>query len=390
MRQVTIDIQLDRVFQWLLIFSIPIILLSYLPQQDMRVTKFYFMQFYIMLLLCLAFCLPKERESNNLFVHTFFVLSFINFLTHPIDVYGSYRLTQIFFAAVGFHLIYKYTKRETVALLKRAVVITALINCALFLLHEIKYYVVFDFVHRPAGFMLFPAHFSLLVGVSVFLLEKKWQWLEAILIPCLILSHEASTVAIFFLCYLTRYLNRKQFISIILLGGGAFFSWALIKGHIANFLVHKLTYRMDCWDTVIKAVWARPIDGFGLGAYARSGMIINNNLWLHDWTTVHNEPLDLFLSMGIIGLVFGFFWLKDMNKNISGNYMLIAIIFMFVSLFHSVFQFADTLWLGVALYALSELERGSNGRESDKSGSVDQLSGNSTAHRLPSGLVPQN
>ena len=341
-------------FQALIVVSIPVLLCFYWPNHDERLMKFIAFQVYTNILLCMCFLFQPKRIINNFYPALLFVLGYINLFTHNMSQYVSVGLGFIVPAVLSIYVISNHLHMDMVPVIKKTIVITCLLNCVLFIVELNKISVVFNLdlpSERPSGFMLYPANFALLCAISLFL---AWEWRKWLCLPigaCLYLSHEFSVIAGVVLAVCVPFLNR-------------WWHWAFIAG-LTGFLTYhfwpdisgKLALRMRYLLPVFQNVWARPLDGWGVGEYNRLpdsffGFPRGN------WSEMHCEPLDLLFSFGLLGVAVVAGWIYQTVKEWQWTACSKCLIVIAVtSCFHSVLHFIDSLFLSIVVYSLWEIER---------------------------------
>jgi hypothetical protein len=357
---------LHEIFQWLIILSVPFIICFYWPNHDARLMKFLCFEIYVNVLLGMSFLFTTKRTVNNLWPALFFVAGFINLFTHGLSNTVNIGLSFIVPSIIAIYLISNHLHTNMIPALKKTIVITCLLNCALFLTQTLGLDIVF-IVHkqtwaepwegRPSAFMIHPANFGLICSIGLIL---AWEWRKWLCLPiglCLCLSHEYSVIAgllavvcVPFLYDMRRYVPRYYyFIPLAIISFALFHFWGDILG--------KLAVRTRYLFPVFQNVWARPLDGWGLGQYNRLpesffGFSRGN------WSELHCEPLDLLFSMGFLGVAVVGGWIYSFVKGFTWNLLTKCLIIIAItSCFHSVFHFVDSLYLCIVVYALWEIER---------------------------------
>lgn len=349
------------IFQWLIILSVPIIICFYWPNHEIRLMKFISLQTFTTILLALSFLFVPKRNINNFYPAIFLIVGFINLFTHGMNDFINVGVSFILPVVVGIYIISNHLHNDFIPILKKTIVVICLLNCVVFFIQNSGFDLVFSIHHqtpseewqgRASGFLCYPASFALLCGVSLFL---AWEWKKWLCFPIvlgLFFSHEYSVIGGIFLSFFTFVtwrLNRHCLILIplaIILG--------IISWHYFPVVFQKITLRLKYLYPILQNIWARPLDGWGVGMYNRLpdsffGFPRGN------WSEMHCEPLDLFFCMGIMGVACIGGWLNHV-KNMNIFYKRIFIVFGFMACFHSPFHFADTIWLFVILYALYEVE----------------------------------
>lgn len=338
-------------FQWLIVLSIPFIICFYWPMKDERLMKFICLQTFTMILLTISFLFTPKRVIYTFYPALILILGFLNLFTHGMSDYVNVGVSFILPTVIGIYIISNHLHTDYIPIVKKTVVLMCLANCLLFFVETLKFQIVFNLDQgweRPSGFMCYPASFALLCGVSLFL---AWGWKKWLCIPiglCLLLTKEYSVILGLIIAVCMPFLNRwwHYTLTFIILGIIGYHFWPQIHG--------KMIIRLKYLYPVIQNVWARPIDGWGVGMYNRLpdsffGFPRGN------WSEMHCEPLDLFFSMGFIGIACVGGWICSV-RNMAIKYKMIFIVFGTMAFFHSPFHFSDTLWLFVILYSLYEIE----------------------------------
>ena len=293
-------------------------------------------------------------------------MGFINLFTHGLSQYVNIGLSFIIPSITAIYVIANHLHHDMVSVLKKAIVVTCLINCALFLTQVAGLDLIFT-VHkqtmqelwegRPSAFMTYPVNFALLCSVGLIL---AWEWRKWLCLPiglCLVLSSEYSViggllavVSVPFIYGLRRYVPGYFYIVPVVMIG-------LVLYHFRLDIEGKFALRMKYLYPVIQNIWARPLDGWGVGEYNRLpdsffGFTRGN------WSEMHCEPLDLFFCMGFMGVSVVAGWIYYTVKEWQWNSCSKCLILIAItSFFHSVFHFIDSLWLSIIIYSLWEIEK---------------------------------
>lgn len=343
------------IFQKLIVFSVFWIPCFYFPNHDPRLMKFICLQTTVSILLALSFLFAPKRTIDNFYPGLFLVLGFINLFTHAMSDFVSVGVNFIFISVVAIYTISNHLHYDYVPSVKKAFVILCLINCALFITQVMGLNLIFVIGEheRPCGFMAYPVNFALLCGISLLL---TWEWNKWFCIPialCLFLSHEFSVVGgLLMAIIMSSYAYMWRF-------KWFYIGWAVLALVISYHwwpLIHdKSLLRLRYLEPVFTNVWARPLDGWGVGMYNRLpdsffGFPRGN------WSEMHCEPLDLLFCMGLLGVAVVGGWVKNI-WGMSLFYKQIFAVILAVACFHSPFHFADSLYLCIILYSLMEIER---------------------------------
>lgn len=350
-----IELLADRIFQFLSIVSVPFLLCFYWPNHDVRAVKLEALQFYAIVLVVLSVLIPRKRPISNVWPVAFLLLAIANIFMHGLGGNTVLSLPFILFPMLAIYVLHQNLDFKTVMLIKEVIVYTALFNCALFLLEYNHIEMVFTIGQhgRPSGFMCYPINFAILCSVAIFM---TWSWQKWLVIPlglCLCLTQEYSCILGLILAISMPYVHRISkpiWVALfVLLGYLAFTHLGIING--------KLGLRTTFWGPIFNNVWARPLDGWGLGAYtAYANQIFKFSIG--NWTELHCEPLDLLFSMGLVGVGVVCAWGHSLRRNFTWNIYTKSILVMLVtSCFHSILHFGDTLWLSVILYTCWQIEK---------------------------------
>lgn len=347
-------------FQNLIILSVFLIPCFYWPNHEPRLMKFICFQTFMTILLCMSFLFVPKRRINNFYPAIFLLVAFVNLFTHGMNDYVNVGVSFIFPTILGIYVISNHLHGNYVSTIKKAIVLLCLLNCVLFITQLMGMSLIFDYDkhigwQRPSGFMCYPASFALLCGVSIIL---AWHWQKWMILPigiCLWLSHEYSVfLGVFLSLSLPLLRGYWKFIPLIILAGIVFLLWHRSFTDISS-IESKIALRMKYIYPVFQNVWARPLDGWGVGMYNRLpdsffGFPRGN------WSEMHCEPLDLLFCMGLMGVSCIAGWIRYVVKNMTVQSKRIFIIFGTMACFHSPFHFADTLFLFVILTSLAEIE----------------------------------
>lgn len=347
----------NKIYQWLIILSIPLIICFYWPNHEVRLMKFEAMEFCVMSLIALS-CLSEINKRKELWPGIFLFVCLINAFTHLLSPSIMIALNFVIFSVLGFYYVHNYITLETINLIKKSIVYTCLLNGLLFLVLMNHFDLVFQIgPHgRPAGFMCYPIGFSLLCAISLFI---SWEWKKWLCIPIgilLLMSQEYSVILATLLAISTPYW-KKYWYFIFPLGLITIASFLFIHhGNQIGIIERKIDLRFKYLEPIIVNMWSRIIDGWGIGSYrflptSFFGFDRNN------WSEMHCEPLDLVFSMGIMGIAVFIGFINSLRKYFTWNkYTKSFLIIGVASCFHSPFHFADTLWLIIVLYSMYKVE----------------------------------
>jgi hypothetical protein len=357
MREMCKTIAYD-VFQKLIVLSVFLIPCFFWPQHEVRLMKFICLQTFTMILLAFSFMFTSKRSIDNFYPALFLILGFLNLFTHGMSDFVNIGVNFIFISVVGIYVISNHLDQSYIPIIKKAIVLMCLANCVLFLTQKYGLNIVFTIGphERPCGFMSYPANFGLLCAISVIL---TWQWHKWLIIPigtCLWLSHEYSVIlGLFTGLSMVFFKGYWKMLFPVALIGVCFFLWHRSFTDSAS-IQGKIDLRLKYLYPVLVNVWARPIDGWGVGMYNRLpdrffGFARGN------WSEMHCEPLDCFFCMGFAGVACITGWILTSFKSMSNFYKMIFITFGTVACFHSPFHFADSLFLAILLISLFEVEK---------------------------------
>lgn len=346
-------------FQKLIVLSVFLIPCFYWPNHEPRLMKFICLQTTITIFLALSFLFTPKRTIDNIYPVLLLIIGFINLFTHGMSDFVNIGVSFIFIAVVGIYVISNHIHTDYVPIVKKAIVLMCLANCVLFITQILKMNIVFTLepLHeRPCGFMSYPACFGLLCAIAMVL---AWDWHKWLVLPigaCLCLSHEYSVIIGLFVgvsvVFLKGYWKLLLPLSLIVVG---YLLWHKTFDFSAS-LHDKIALRMKFLYPVIQNIWARPLDGWGVGMYNRLPKSFFG-FERGNWSEMHCEPLDLFFCMGFLGVACVAGWIWHSIKGMSNIYRIIFITFGITSCSHSPFHFADSLYLGILLISLFEVEK---------------------------------
>ena len=340
-------------FQLVILLSVPFILCFYWPNHEQRLMKYEAFQYVSILIIILSSLVEEKRRILNCWPALLLLLAVINIFTHFMT--GNTQLSLSFFLlpVIAFYSIIQKVSTKTVDNLKKIIVVTCLINSILFIFESCGINIVFQAGQftRPSGFMCYPATFALLCGISLFF---AWEWNKWLTLPigiCLLISNEYSVILGVFLALAIP--NWKKYWMVIL---EVLFVLTIILLWKHNTILEKLQLRTQFWIPLFKSCWSRPIDGWGLGAYTA----LPHNFFGFDrgnWSEVHNEYLDIFFSMGIIGCAWLYGFITSLKKYFTWNkYTQSLLIVSLACSFHSPLHFMDSLWLILVVYIMYQVE----------------------------------
>lgn len=327
----------------------------YWPSHEQRLMKFICFEMVVIALFSISFMFKQKRNINNIWPGLFLFFAMINMFTHLMQPYTQMAFTFCLFAVMAIYTILRSACLETILIMKKAFVISALINLALFLTQYVGWITVFDKLDqhsRPCGFMCYPAHFSLLCAVSILF---AWEWKKWLCIPLtlgVVLCNESSVFLAIFIIFLVSF-KKKWWINAFLI------FLAILSIALMYVVIHgKFHLRGQFWLPTFRLAWARPLDGFGLGGYRQYFSVIAPNFQKGVWPELHCEPLQLFFEMGLLGIALFYGWINKLIKDFTWNiYSRSMLIILIVSFFHSIFHFCDSLWLIICIYTMWEIER---------------------------------
>ena len=343
------------IFQKLIVISVFLIPCFYWPNHEPRLMKFICFQVTVNILLALSFLFTPKRTIDSFYPALFLILGFINLFLHGMSDFVNVGVSFLLMSVVAIYIISNHLHIDYVPVIKKTIVLLCLVNCVLFLLEVHGISPIFNLGEheRPSGFMCYPATFALLCGISLFLAYDWHRWMMLPIGLCLFLSHEFSVIGgvlVAFVMTSIPYMWRFKwfYVALALIG-------AVISYHWWPLMHDKAMLRMKYLYPVFQNVWARPIDGAGVGMYNRLpdtffGFPRGN------WSEMHCEPLDLLFCMGFLGVAVVAGWVRSV-WSMSLFYKQIFAIIIITSCFHSPLHFADSLFLIIVIYALMEIER---------------------------------
>lgn len=352
-------------FNYLIIISLFLVICCYWPNHDIRIVKFLCWQVFAMLLLSLSFFFNSERTVPNIWPGLFLLASTINMITHGFSEATLKAMSYVFVAVLSFYLLANFISAEMLPALKKAIVVLALLNCGLATLEYMGYCPVFNRVIEwqalpPTGFMIYPVHLSVLCGIGIFFALEWKKWLAVPLLICFFKTHEVSASVGFIMAFVIPYMarNKKDAILISILIASLILALIFVKNPWQPLLYHKFELRFQYWLPIFKYFWARPLDGWGIGVYSYVVNDLLPNLPKNAWLELHNEPLQGLFEMGAKFVLIVWGWTRYIaQKCFTGNiYFKCFILLLFTSFGHSIFHFADILWLSIVIFAMFEIE----------------------------------
>lgn len=354
-------------FQKMIVLSVFLVPLFYWPNKEPRLMKFICFQTISTILLCVSFMFTPKRTIDNPWPALFLILGFANLFTHGMSDFVNVGVGFIMPAVVCVYVIGNHLQNDFVPVVKKAIVLMCLVNCVLYITECMGINTVF-ILHkangweRPCGFMCYPASLALLCAVSlvfIWKLSRDCQWIALTSIPiawCLWSTHEFSVFLGIFLAVFVPFLRGIWKLAPFIAVG--VFACFTCHASLLNCcpITNKIALRMKYLYPVIQNVWARSLDGWGVGMYNRLpdsffGFPRGN------WSEMHCEPLDLFFCMGLTGVACVVMWIKHSVQKMNMEFKMIFIVFGVTACFQSPLHFADTLFLGALLIALHEVER---------------------------------
>lgn len=313
--------------------------------------KFEALQFFVIVLFGCSFFLTHKRDQANGWIGLFLMLSVLNVFTHAMSQITVLSLSFIIFPILGYYILHSYMSLKTVKILKNVIIYTCLFNGLIFLCQYFKHDVIFTIGEhgRPTGLMCYPIGFSLLCAISLLFALESISWLSLPIGVLLAMSNESSVFLGLVMAFVLPYLKGYwKIILLVVIGAVIYKEWHTISG--------KLDIRFKFLEPVFKNVWSRPLDGWGLGSYRSLG----SDFFGFDrgnWSEMHCEPLDLFFSMGFIGVAWAIVFINKLKKYFTWNkYTKSFLVIAITSCFHSVFHFMDTLWIVIVIFVMYEIE----------------------------------
>lgn len=345
-------ILIEELFQWLSILSVPFIVCFFWYHYDLRLMKLAGMQYYLIILYCFSVIVNPKRSIQNYWPALFLLLAVFNIFTH--HMITKTNLPFIWLPVLGFYSLINTISLNTIQLMKKAIVITCLMNCALFItqLFHMNIILTIDPIWdshaftRPCGIMCYPFEFATLCAVSSLFAWEWRKWLCVPIVGCLLMSYEFAPVfALGVICWIGFNKKWKIISSVIAI---------IIIACLWNLIMGKLNIRLPFLSVAWQLCFSHLIIGQGLGAFENEPSnlfpVIKGN-----WYELHCEPLDIFLCMGIGGILWAFGFIRDLcgKWNIyTKSFSIIGI----VSLFQSSFHFMDMAWLCVILYIMFNID----------------------------------
>lgn len=210
---------------------------------------------------------------------------------------------------------------------------------------------ILDHPNMLGNFLALSIPFFLLFRTPIYALGAS------VCLVCLYLTHSSTSIMAFFISSLFFMLiknikNLKALAWIVLAG-------VLIVGVVANVpsfnkIASGLTGRTNTWKFAIEKVKDNPIFGQGLGKFATYGYKSGGMRW----EFVHNDYIELLVSVGFLGLamffVMGFNTFKNFNlssENTAGFAYITSMVAFLVIMFGSFpMEFAPSSLLGMIAF----------------------------------------
>ena len=171
------------------------------------------------------------------------------------------------------------------------------------------------YIPEPTGFLRLNSHLGTMTAISAPFLFFLNPYLVILCLPLLFFSKSSVAVVSFLVgigyLILKKYGKKVFFIIlglIVLLGVGFVFFYDMPSGNFG--------YRIDIWGRTISEVLKKaPIFGFGLGQFAVwAPKSMQSNGQPLVWLQCHNEILQTWFEIGIVGVLIIFAYLKDITK----------------------------------------------------------------------------
>lgn len=338
-------------FQWFAIVSLPLIVCFFWPNHELRAVKMECMQLFCVLLFGIGNMIKPIRNSLSIWPAVFMLMCLVNVLTHGMSGTTMVGLPFVIFSTVGIYTLLGHLKLETIQTLKRAIIFTFFLNALAYLTEYFNTDILFNMIEgqnaRACGFMCYPASFALLSAIAFLIAWDLNKWMCLPIGIFIILSKEFSVILGLFIVLI---ISLPKWYKL----AGIFIGMA-IGIYLHEEIFGRIMLRWHFWQPVVSSVWARPIDGWGLGAWRSFS---DQFLQRGNWSELHCEPLDTFFSLGFVGLAVVRGWINSARKRFTWNlYSKSFVVYSVTSFFHSPFHFADTLWLGIIIYCMWEIER---------------------------------
>lgn len=135
------------------------------------------------------------------------------------------------------------------------------------------------------------------------------------LMGCIFLAKSATSLgiaAVLIITIIAIYVSRMRAGPLLLFGMGSvavIFAFVVVIDPDILFAIanrnSSLTGRVPLWQMSLKAIWQRPLLGYGYAAFWNEGSINTQYIWqMIDWDapSAHNGYIDVALQLGIVGL----------------------------------------------------------------------------------------
>lgn len=356
-------------FKLLMILSVPTVMFGYWPNHYTPAVKLLFMEYFSMILGILGL-FTERRRAILIFPALLLLISILNMFTHGLNAYTQTGVAYVFFFVLAFYTLSNFIDELDIKNLRSVLVWCAVVNSVFSVAQFFNYSPAMDYNYNngslPSGFMTYPCLSSLLAAVGLILISPCKKMLMIPLVLCLLLKPELSILVGLVIALLIKFYpsfkNEKYLIfSAVMATVGLISAACIYHTSIFNFIINKLNIRLDYWLGSFHYLWSRPLDGWGIGGWSYFVEKLFPQTPHNAWPELHNEPLQSFFELGLIGVLLFFFWAKRIIRKFSfDDYSLCLIVFLTASLGHAVLHFADGIWLFLIVYVLWEATRGTS------------------------------
>lgn len=259
---------------------------------------------------------------------------------------GLTQPSYLLFLGIGCILVITSTN-QTISISKILTIFAPVVSISVILLTVIN--------HVPNGGLLDPVNYNLVtisLGLSLFMISKKWQIRLTPLILLGILYSGAGEGWIYIITILTLMLIRKEFwlviSSILTLGIGY---WLLsLNTHILDTNLNRLN--------AINSGNLQVASGYRWEKYLQAFQdikIIGHGYWFQwsDHYPIHNVPLEILFEMGPVGLL-AWIWLFCYKALTTKRWYLYTALFVFSMVDHALWTAQMMAWFMIAISLPSE------------------------------------
>ncbi len=203
---------------------------------------------------------------------------------------------------------------------------------------------------------------SALFGLSFSAFFRRgWVFFIPLIIYILWLTHSLNGVLpVLVISIIYVFFKFKKALFPLVFFISSLFIFYFYKFENLNNILYSGSNRYDAWKIVIKEIIPlRWVKGWGVGQGAYMDRIIK--VYWHDsdmskWTHCHSEPLNLWIELGIIGLLIAIvyfvmlLWKTRKIIRIKNNFAFLAFLGVIAGLVNSLFSFSLHLNIGIVFF----------------------------------------